>query len=99
MDLGHKSKPQYFGPMVVIHHIPNGLYRLAELDGTISELQFAAFHLVPYHAHSHASIPVMHLVEHDTLVKVYLEEDEGGTKEDHGGDGEGDEGVEGSEEE
>jgi hypothetical protein len=87
MDSGHKSKPRYFGPMVVICHTPSGLYRLAELDSTVSELQFTAFCLVPYHVHSHTSISVTHLVEHDTLVKIYLEEDEEGAKEDHGGEG------------
>jgi hypothetical protein len=33
--------------MVVVRRTQNGAYRLAELDGTISNLHFAAFCLVP----------------------------------------------------
>jgi hypothetical protein len=89
-DLGRKSKPRYFGPMVVVRRTPNGSYRLAELDGTVSKLRFAAFRLVPYHARSRTSIPVMRLVEREDLVKIYLEMDEDGAEEDTGGVDEGD---------
>jgi hypothetical protein len=51
-DLGRKAKPRYMGPMVVLRHTQNGSYRLAELDGTVSNLRFAAFCLVPYHSRS-----------------------------------------------
>ncbi|KAI9432043.1 hypothetical protein BJY52DRAFT_1199343 [Lactarius psammicola] len=51
-DLGRKSKLHYLGPMVVVRRTPNGSYRLAELNGAVSKLQFAAFRLVPYHARS-----------------------------------------------
>ena len=49
-NLSRKAKPRYIGPMVVVRHTQNGSYHLAELDGTISNLCFAAFRLVPYHA-------------------------------------------------
>jgi hypothetical protein len=84
-DLGRKSKPRYLGPMVVIRHTPNGSYRLAELDGAVSKLRFAAFRLVPYHARSRSSIPVTRLIEREDLVNIYLDEDQA-------------EGVEGEEE-
>jgi hypothetical protein len=74
-DLGHKSKPHYLGPMVIVHRTPNGSYRLAELDGAVSKLRFAAFHLIPYHACSCSSIPVMRLIEREDLIKIYLDED------------------------
>ena len=74
-DLSRKSKPQYLGPMVVIRRTPNGAYRLAELDGTVSELRFAAFRLVPYHARSRSSIPVTRLIDREELVKIHLNED------------------------
>jgi len=80
-DLGRKTKPQYFGPMVVIRRTPNGAYRLAELDGAVSKLHFAAFCLVPYHARSRTSIPVTRLIEHEELTKIYLDEDNDGTAE------------------
>jgi hypothetical protein len=62
-DLSRKAKPRYVGPMVVVRRTQNGSYRLAELDGTISNLRFVAFRLVPYHAHSRTSIPVTRLVD------------------------------------
>jgi hypothetical protein len=83
-DLGRKMKPRYFGPMVVIRRTPNGAYRLAELDGAISKLRFAAFRLVPYHARSRSSIPVTRLIEREELTKIYLDEDNEGTTEDPG---------------
>ena len=75
-DLGRKTKPRYYGPMVVIRRTPNGLYRLAELDSAISKLRYAAFRLVPYHARSRSSIPVMRLIEHEELIKIHLDEDQ-----------------------
>ena len=62
--------------MAVVRRTPNDSYRLAELDGAVSKLRFAAFRLVPHHARSRTSIPVTRLVEHDDLVKIYLEIDE-----------------------
>ena len=76
--------------MVIVRRTPNGSYRLAELNSTISKLWFAAFQLVPYHAHSCTSIPVTQLVECEDLVKIYLEMDEDGAKEDTGGVDDGD---------
>ena len=74
-DLGRKSKPRYVGPMVVVRRTPNGAYRLAELNGTVSRLRLAAFRLVPYHARSRTSIPITRLVERKELTKIYLDED------------------------
>ena len=74
-DLGRKAKPCYLGPMVVIHHSQNGTYRLAELDGTVSNLRFATFCLVPYHSCSRSSIPVMRLIDQDNLARTNTDED------------------------
>ena len=74
-DLGRKAKPRYIGPMVVLRCTKNGSYCLAELDSTISNLCFAAFHLVPYHACSRSSISVMRLVDRDDLAHVNINED------------------------
>jgi hypothetical protein len=76
--------------MVVVRRTPNGSYRLAELDGTVSKLRFAAFRLVPYHAHSRTLIPVTHLVERATLAKIYLDEDGEEAEEDPRDEVEGD---------
>jgi transposase InsO family protein len=74
-DLGRKAKPRYLGPMVVIRRSQNGAYRLAELDGTVSNLRFAAFRLVPYHSRSRSSIPVTRLVDRDDLARANADED------------------------
>jgi hypothetical protein len=74
-DLGRKSKPRYIGPMVVLRRSQNGSYRLAELDGTVSNLRFAAFRLVPYHTRSRSSIPVTRLVDRDDLACANGDED------------------------
>jgi hypothetical protein len=62
--------------MVVVCRTPNGSYRLAELDGSVSKLRFAAFCLVSYHARSRTSILVMRLIEHKDLTQIYLDEDQ-----------------------
>lgn len=74
-DLGRKAKPRTMGPMVVLRCTQNGSYRPAELDGTVSNFRFAAFCLVPYHARSRSSIPVMRLVDHDDLPRVNADKD------------------------
>ena len=62
-----KMKPRYLGPMVVVKKTRNGAYRLAELDGAVSRLRFAAFRLVPYHARSRSVISVTRLLDPDDL--------------------------------
>ncbi|KIN96548.1 hypothetical protein M404DRAFT_33154 [Pisolithus tinctorius Marx 270] len=51
-ELNQKTKPWYTGPMVVLCRTTGGSYLLAELDGSISKLRFAAFRLLPYHPQS-----------------------------------------------
>ncbi|KZT31147.1 hypothetical protein SISSUDRAFT_973096, partial [Sistotremastrum suecicum HHB10207 ss-3] len=48
-DLGRSWKPRYLGPYVVIARHKGGSYTLAELDGTLSKLKFAAKRLIPYY--------------------------------------------------
>jgi len=60
-----KCKPCYFGPMVVILCSTNGIYHLTEVDGYISRLKFAAFHLIPYHSHLPTTLEVTHLIDAD----------------------------------
>jgi hypothetical protein len=57
-DIGSKTKPQYFRLMVVLRRTTGGSYILAELDSSISKLQFAAFCLVPYYPRDIHAIPV-----------------------------------------
>src|SRR4051794_16039483 len=48
-NLDRKSKPRFFGPMVVVNRTTRGAYKLAELDRTISNYRYAAFRVVPYY--------------------------------------------------
>ena len=48
MELDRKTKPRYLGPTVVIHKTEGGSFILAEVDGTLSKLQYAAKHLILY---------------------------------------------------
>ena len=47
--------------MVVLHRTTGGSYLLAELDGAIAHLRYAAFRLLPYYPHMHITIPVTDL--------------------------------------
>ena len=71
-------KPQYLGPMVVLRQTTGRSYVLAELDGSVSKLRFAAFCIVPYFPRFRSSIPVMDLsgFNDQTLDKLAAEDDE-----------------------
>ena len=73
-ELASKTKPRYCGPMVVVRRTRNGAYRLAELDGAVSKLRYAAFRLVPYFTRSRTSIPVTRLLDREDLAAVVQEE-------------------------
>jgi hypothetical protein len=42
--------------MVIVHQTTHGAYILAEMDGAISKLRFAAFCVIPYHARRRTNI-------------------------------------------
>jgi len=65
-----KTRPRYYGPMVVLRRTRNGAYRLSELDGAVSRLRYAAFRLIPYHARSRSFIPVTQVVGGDDLASL-----------------------------
>ncbi|TFK16930.1 hypothetical protein FA15DRAFT_606068 [Coprinopsis marcescibilis] len=56
--IGHKTKPRYIGPMVVVRRTTGGSYILAELDGAISRLRFAEYRLAPYRPRDILRVPV-----------------------------------------
>lgn len=51
-ELNQKTKPRYIRPMIVLCWTLRGSYILGKLDGTVSKLQYAAFHLLPYYLRS-----------------------------------------------
>ncbi|KXN83395.1 hypothetical protein AN958_01499 [Leucoagaricus sp. SymC.cos] len=62
-DVGHKCKPRYFGPMVVVKWLCSGAYILAEVNRAISCLKFAAFRIIPYHPQSRKRLEITKFVD------------------------------------
>ena len=62
LELNRKTKARYIGPYVVIRKTKNGNYILAELDGTVSKMHYAAFRVVPYLARERVTVP-LHIPE------------------------------------
>lgn len=58
-SLNRKTKPRYYGPMVVVRKTIGTSYIVAELDGAQSQLRIAGFRLVPYFPRSFSSIPIV----------------------------------------
>jgi hypothetical protein len=76
-ELNRKTKTRYLGPMVVLRRITGGSYLLAELDGTISKLSYAAFWLCPYFPRTKISIPITDLTGlNDLQLDDYEAEDD-----------------------
>jgi len=65
-----KTRPRYYGPMVVLRHTHHGAYRLSKLDGAILRLCYATFQLIPYHARSRSFIPVTQVIGGDNLASL-----------------------------
>ena len=55
-ELNWKTKPRYLSAMVVLRWTTRGSYLLAELDGAVSRLRYAAFRLIPYYPQFSSSI-------------------------------------------
>ena len=78
VELNRKTKPRYLGPMIVLRRTIGGSYLLAELDGSVSRLRFAAFRLLPYHPRSRTRILVTTVtgLEDEELDRLVDGEDE-----------------------
>lgn len=91
-----KSKPRYFGPMVIVRRTKGGAYILAELTGAVSKLRYAAFRVVPYKARAEVNLDVRKIIrEAEEAQEGRLEEweegGEGGGSDNEGGEGTGEE--------
>jgi hypothetical protein len=56
--LKNKYHPRYLGPFVVVKRSKMGTYMLAEMDGTLSKLRFAAWRVIPYHLRTSRTLPI-----------------------------------------
>ncbi|KAJ3898899.1 hypothetical protein F5879DRAFT_978801 [Lentinula edodes] len=65
--ISKKALPRYFGPMVIVKRTCEGNYRLAELTGAISRLQYAVFRIIPYHSRSMKRIKITEFLDKEAL--------------------------------
>ena len=65
-----KCKPRYFGLMIIICRAAGGSYRLAEINGVLSKLRFAAFHLMPYLARSKKNVLITRFIDQKDLTEL-----------------------------
>lgn len=94
-SLDRKSKPRYTGPMIVVRRTVRGTYQLAEIDGAVSQLRYAAFRVIPYHSRTDISIPLDSLVYHpEPAGDMMLQDDAEATQETYDDDEEEPEGSE-----
>ena len=73
-ESNNKCRPWYFGPMIVVCCAASGSYHLAEINGVISRLKFAAFCLVPYLARSKKNLLITKFIDQKDLAE--LEDDD-----------------------
>jgi hypothetical protein len=75
-ELSKKTKPHYLGPMAVVRRMKGGSYMLAELDGTIFKLRFAAFCVIPYYPRcdEHVSVTEMMGVDDESIDEMEANE-------------------------
>jgi len=71
-ELDHKTKPQFLGPMVIVHQTQGGTYILAELNGTNSRLRYAVFQVIPYLVRFPDHIPATSLMDEAELEDVHI---------------------------
>ena len=60
----------------MVHHTKGGTYILAKMDGAVSRLQYATFHIVPYLPGSLENILVASLLGTEDLDKVLVHADD-----------------------
>ncbi|KJA18650.1 hypothetical protein HYPSUDRAFT_111329, partial [Hypholoma sublateritium FD-334 SS-4] len=58
-----KHRPRYLGPMFVVRRTTGGSYILAELDGSVSRLRYAASRLLPYAPRNLKAVPVTSITD------------------------------------
>lgn len=87
-DLGRKSKPRWLGPFVIVRRTVGGAYVLAELNGAVSKLRFAAFRVKKFHERKGLSFKVEDFLTQEQLVRIAreLREEERMRREDEDGE-------------
>ncbi|TFK18712.1 hypothetical protein FA15DRAFT_602794 [Coprinopsis marcescibilis] len=77
LSISYKNKPRYVGPMVVVQWTQRRSYILAELDGSVSKLRFAAYRIIPYYPHLNKRIQITKITElsAEELLKYTIDRD------------------------
>ena len=65
-----KTRPHYYGPMVVLRCTHNGAYRLGKLNRSISRLHYTTFQLIPYYSHSSSRFTVTQILDSKSLAAL-----------------------------
>ena len=59
---------------MVVKHLQSGTYLLAEVNGVVSHLKFAAFQLIPYHSCSWKYLEITEFVDKKDIDRKEKEE-------------------------
>ena len=68
------GKQRYFGPLMVAKRLRNGNYHLAEVNGALSKLKYAAYRLIPYYPRCRKRLLITEVLGDAELAEV--EEDQ-----------------------
>ena len=69
-EMGRKGKPRYFGPLMVARRLRNGNYRLAEVNGALSKLKYAAYRLISYYPRCQQALQITEILSEAELTEV-----------------------------
>ena len=69
-EMGRKGKPRYFDLLMVAKRLRNGNYCLAEVNGALSRLKYAAYRLIPYYPRCRKALLVTDILDDAELADI-----------------------------